>query len=52
VERPDTERFLSAYVNERLPELPMGSFELEGDEPSFAVDKRFVPLRDTTSQRA
>ena len=52
MERPDTERFLSAYVNERLPELPMGSFELEGDEPSFAVDKRFVPLRDTTSQRA
>lgn len=47
----DTERFLAAYVNERLPELPMGSSETAEDTPSFAVDTRFVPLADTVYSR-
>lgn len=41
---PDSKLFLKNYVTERLPALAQGAFELPGDQPSFAVDQRYIPL--------
>ena len=48
---PTTSQHLQQYVTERLPALLQGSLEAPGDNPSFTVDQRYVPLRDPAYQK-
>jgi hypothetical protein len=47
---PATSQYLNQYITERLPLLEQGGFDVPGDPPSIAVDRRYVPLRDPAQQ--
>jgi hypothetical protein len=47
---PATSQYLQSYIAERLPVLEQGDFDLPGDPPSLAEDRRYVPLRDPAYQ--
>jgi hypothetical protein len=38
---------LKRYVTERLPDLVPGMFDGAPDDPSFTVDQRYLPLKQT-----